>query len=427
MLNTKDVCYCKEGGVLIKTSIDDKIKKILFSEGIKMANSPYTPGAGSMPNYLSGRDKTIQDAAESLQVLSSFTKTPQSIIYYGLRGVGKTVLLNKVEDMAMEKDILCQYIEVSEIRGFKPDFVDTINDFVTQLSFLEKIKDTGNKIMRLLSRFNASWSPTDNTFSLTINGHIPDASLPPNLSFSLTDLLVELGNVAKKHNSAVCFLIDEMQYLSDLELEALITAIHRCNQKGLPVMLFGAGLPKILATVSKIKTYSERLFQFVQIDSLSAEESRDALIQPAKTQGVTYQESAIEFIIHATQGYPYFLQAYGDTVWTCMANDSQITLEDAQAAFDKFTYDLDHGFFQSRFDRATNGEKNFMFAMAQCDGSPTLISDIARVLHKNQDSISPVRANLINKGFIYATGYGELDFTVPQFANFLLRKYKTTN
>lgn len=386
-----------------------------------MAISPYTPGAGMSPGFLSGRDKIIENAMESLHILSNHTKTPQSIIYYGLRGVGKTVLLNCIEDIARDFNMLCAYLEVSDSKGFKSDFVDKINQFANQLCFKLKVKNNVSKIKDMLKNFVLSWSSQTNALSLSIRQEHRDTFVP-NLTNSLTDLLLELGTVAKENHISICFLIDEFQYLDAKEMEAIISAVHRCNQKALPIMVVGAGLPRILSLAANVRTYAERLFHYVEVDSLDYEDASSALTEPAKTQGVSYEKAAIDDIVNTTEGYPYFIQEYGDTIWKYIGNDDVITTKTVNVAKDDFINRLDNGFFRVRYDRATRKEKEFMYAMAQCSTIPASISEIAEIMNvKNPSSISPFRAQLIGKGFIYSTGYGNLDFTVPQFAQFLLR------
>ncbi|MEN6385171.1 MAG: ATP-binding protein, partial [Phycisphaerales bacterium] len=236
----------------------------------------------------------------------------------------------------------------------------------------------------------------------------------------LTELFVSMGTLAKNSESSVCLFIDEMQFLKDDEFEALITALHRVNQKGLPVTLFAAGLPKIAKIAGDIKSYAERLFSFVSIDSLTQEAAKLALVEPAKKVGVTFTEKAIDEILRITEGYPYFLQEYGKQVWNFI-NDKEIDITAVKAAYPIFEKSLDDSFFKIRYDRATPREKEFMLAMVECGDLPCTIAEIADKMHAKVQKISPLRAQLIYKGFIYATSYGEVGFTVPQFNRYLKR------
>lgn len=229
-----------------------------------------------------------------------------------------------------------------------------------------------------------------------------------------------MGTLAQKNEKAVCLFIDEIQYLNDDEFEALIAAIHRVNQKGLPVTLFAAGLPKVAKIAGDIKSYAERLFSFIPIDSLQPEAAKLALTEPAKKLGITYAEEAIDEIIRITGGYPYFLQEYGKQVWNFI-KDARIDINSAREAYPVFEKSLDESFFKVRYDRATPKEKEFMLAMAKCGDLPCTMAQIATKMRTNVPSISPVRGQLIYKGFIYSPGYGEVDFTVPQFKQYLRR------
>jgi hypothetical protein len=231
-----------------------------------------------------------------------------------------------------------------------------------------------------------------------------------------------MGSLAKNSESSVCLFIDEIQYLKDDEFEALITAIHRVNQKGLPVTLFAAGLPKVAKIAGDIKSYAERLFNFISIGSLEPKAAKLALVEPAKKIGVTFTDEAIREILNITEGYPYFLQEYGKQVWAFIKNKN-IDITSVQEAYPVFEKSLDDSFFKVRYDRAAPKEKEFMLAMVACGEVPCTIAQVANKMNTNVKSISPLRAQLIYKGFIYATSYGEVDFTVPQFNRYLKRIY----
>jgi hypothetical protein len=386
-----------------------------------MIINPYTPGAGLVPNYLAGRDNTIEEAKEVISYVAHGYPT-RSIVYYGLRGVGKTVLLNKIEEIAEENDVLYEHIEVSERSSFKISISLHIQKLIKQMSVKEKAKSYVQKAMSVLKAFKVTYSP-EGEISFGLNEDVDAAvgvSDTGNFANDLTELFVSMGTLAKNSESSVCLFIDEIQYLKDDEFEALITAVHRVNQKGLPVTLFAAGLPKVAKIAGDIKSYAERLFSFISIDSLEPKAAKLALVEPAKKIGVTFTDEAINEILKITEGYPYFIQEYGKQVWTFIKNKN-IDITSVQEAYPVFEKSLDDSFFKVRYDRATPKEKEFMLAMVACGELPCTIAQIASKMNTNVKSISPLRAQLIYKGFIYATSYGEVDFTVPQFNRYLKR------
>lgn len=386
--------------------------------------NPYTPGAGLIPGYLAGREDTLNQSKEILAYLSK-GKPTRSIIYYGLRGVGKTVLLNKIEQFADDNDdILYEHIEISENGSFKSAISLHCQKIIRQISSKAAVKDIASKALSVLKAFNVTYSSGGTDITLSINDEIDPAvgiSDTGNFQNDLTELFVSMGNLAAKSERAVCFFIDEIQYMKDEEFEALIAAVHRINQKGLPVLVFGAGLPKIAKIAGDIKSYAERLFQFVEIDSLEEEAAVAALVEPAKEEGVVFEDAAVSEILKITGGYPYFIQEYGKQVWEYINEEGVITLEAVEKAKADFNASLDSSFFKVRYDRATAKEKEFMIAMVKCGDLPCTIAQIAKIMGVKTTSIGPLRGQLIHKGFIYATGHAEVDFTVPQFDQYLKR------
>ena len=231
--------------------------------------NPYTPGAGRMPGYLAGREDTIREAKEYM--ISTKAGYPQrSIVYYGLRGVGKTVLLNAIEECAEEENIMYAHIEVKEVSNLIQAISVASKKFILSISPKEAVMDKRDKVIAIFKSFSATWNPSDQTISFGVSGDSNiGAAGTGDLANDLTELLVALGKYAKQTESPICFFVDEIQYAKDIELEALITSIHRINQLGLPIIFYCAGLPKILKTMGEVKSYSERLFSFIQIDSLS--------------------------------------------------------------------------------------------------------------------------------------------------------------
>ena len=240
------------------------------------------------------------------------------------------------------------------------------------------------------------------------------------LANDLTELMVSLGQYAAQANSSICFCIDEVQYAKENELEAMITAVHRIDQLGLPIIFFCAGLPKVLKAMGDAKSYSERLFDFMEVGSLSAADARDAIIQPAKNLTVEYEDEAVERIIEITKGYPYFIQEVCNTVWKRHC-ERYITQNAVNDYLEEAIARLDTGFFKARYERCAQSDKKFVFAMVKCGELPCTIANVAKNLHKSVSSISTSRAQLISKGIIYPVRYKELDFTVPEFSGYIQR------
>ncbi|MDO5406343.1 MAG: AAA family ATPase [Eubacteriales bacterium] len=380
--------------------------------------SPYTPGAGAMPRYLAGRDELLLTADKYLQaMIKGYPQQP--VIYYGLRGVGKTVLLNKIEESAEEQGILYSHIEIAEKRSFIRQIASSSRKIAHQMSVIESAKDFGRKALGIIQAFNVTYNPEDQTFSagLTDSSAYVTSGI---LADDLTEMFVSMGRTATKAGKVICFFVDEIQYMKDSEMEALINALHRVNQLRLPIMLFGAGLPKVLRIFGEVKSYSERLFKYVEIAELSDEAATAAIVKPAEDWNVVFDEAAVAEIKRWSKGYPYFIQELCNTIWEFTDKD-RIEKADVERVIPTFLNHLDEGFFRVRYDRCTKKEHDFLFAMVKCGELPCTISNVAKILNKKVSSVSPTRAKLISKGIIYSTGHGEIDFTVPQFDAYLQR------
>ena len=384
---------------------------------IRLIN-PYTPGAGLMPTYLAGREKLIKEAKESiLSLKSGYPQRPTA--YYGLRGVGKTVLLNTIEEFALENNIIYEHIEIIEKRDFLLQLTNICRKFINRLNKIEQAKSLIDKALSVLENFKLTYTIGDSSISAEVNRKNIEL-----LSDDLTELFVIMGNAAKKSGDCIIFFIDEIQYSKEEELSSILNALHRTGQLRLPITFFVAGLNKILKQFSEIKTYSERMFDFKEITSLNYEETRKAIIEPVKDLSVDYGEEAVKKIYVLTGGYPYFIQFFCDNLWKNIDKVNTITINDVNSTINSYFKRLDEGFFKSRFDRCTDKEKEFIQAMVKCGELPCTINNVAKILKKSVGSISPIRAQLINKGIIYSVKYGEIDFTVPQFDLFLKRVIK---
>ena len=379
--------------------------------------NPYRPGAGVMPVYIAGRDEDIQNVEQMFEALKLNIPT-QSIIFSGLRGVGKTVLINKLQLVAEEKGIFCKHIEVEEKNDFISQIAGCSQAFLRSVSTKEKFKHLIQKPLEAIKSLVISFNPDDSTFSLSMQER--ELYVSNNLTQSLTDVFTTIGETAYKSETPVCFFIDEIQYMKQGQLGSLIAALHRANQLGYPVMIVGAGLPKIYKMLSNEKSYSERLFAYKQIDSLTLEQSQKAIEEPAKKFHVSYTDDAIKKIVSITKGYPFFIQQLCQIVYKNTEKE-KIEVSDVEKSIDEFLKTLDEGFFKSRYERCAESDKKFIFAMVKCGELPCTISNVAKNLGKSVGSISTTRAQLISKGIIYPVRYKELDFTVPEFSGYIQR------
>lgn len=384
--------------------------------------NPYRPGAGLMPTYIAGRDEDIENVDQIFEALRMNIPT-QSIIYSGLRGVGKTVLINKLQTIAEEKEIFCRHIEVESSNDFISQIATCSQAFLRRVSTKEKFKHLIQKPLDAIKSLMISFNPNENTFSLSLQER--ELYTSNNLTQTLTEVFVTIGETAYKAETPICFFIDEIQYMKQNELGSLIAALHRVNQLGYPIMLIGAGLPKIYKMLSEEKSYSERLFVYKEIGSLSKEQSSKAIQEPVKKLKISYTEKAVEEIIKITKGYPFFLQQMCQIVYK---NTDEQVINDIHVKnnVNEFFKVLDVGFFKARYERCAESDKKFIFAMVKCGELPCTISNVAKNLNKSVSAISTTRAQLINKGIIYPVRYKELDFTVPEFSGFIqrLEEYK---
>lgn len=384
--------------------------------------NPYRPGAGLMPVYIAGRDEDIQNVSQMFDALTMDIPT-QSIIFSGLRGVGKTVLINKLQSIAEEKGIFCKHIEIEERNDFISQIAECSQAFLRTISAKEKFKHLIQKPLEAIKSLVVSFNPEDNSFSLSMQDR--ELYVSNNLTQTLTEVFSTIGETAQKTETPICFFIDEIQCMKQNQLGSLIAALHRVNQLGYPIMIIGAGLPKIYKMLSDEKSYSERLFMYKKIDSLTDEQSEKAIEEPAKKFNIIYAHEAINKIVEITKGSPFFIQQLCKIVYD-KTNKDVIELSDVENCIDEFLSSLDERFFKSRYERCAESDKKFIFAMVECGELPCTISNVAHNLNKTVGSISTTRAQLISKGIIYPVRYKELDFTVPEFSGYIqrLEEYK---
>lgn len=380
--------------------------------------NPFAPGAGSQPPELAGRDNIIADADIALRRISA-QKSSRSQILLGLRGTGKTVLLNKIENNADSYGHITSFVEAPETGNLPSLLYPKLYQVLYKLSIAENAKRYAHKAMRALQGFASTFKITVGDVSLSVDpmAGIADSG---NLEMDLCDLFVMVGEAAKAANKVWTLCLDEMQYLSETELASLIVALHRANQKQLPILLFGAGLPQIAVLSGNAKSYAERLFSFPPVGPLDGQAAIQALRNPIEDEGESISDQALEVIIDQTAGYPYFLQEWGYQAWNLAAH-SPIDLEDIGKASDAALRRLDDGFFGVRFHRLTPKERTYVRAMAKLGKGSHRSSDVAEQLGEDIRSLGPRRAKIIAKGMIYSPSYGEIAFTVPMFEEYINR------
>ncbi len=382
--------------------------------------NPYAPGAGTPPPELAGRDNLIESAAVALDRIRKGLSA-RSLVMYGLRGVGKTVLLNQMRLDAEATGTVTVPIEAPEGRSLPAILLPSLRSSLIRISRSEATKAGFKRIFGILASFAKAFRMRyeDIEFSIDIE---PEEGIADSgdLEHDLTELLRILGETAQARGVVVSLFIDELQYVEEEQLAALITALHSANQHKLPITLFAAGQPQLLGLLGKAKSYAERLFDFQLIGALTPEYAREAIVEPARRLNVEYQPEAIDQIVQATECYPYFLQAWGQHCWQ-VAQQSPITLADAQQATEIAIAQLDSSFFRVRFDRLTPSEKRYMRAMAELGPGPHRSGDVAEILHRPVNSIAPTRSSLIRKGMAYSPAHGDIAFTVPLFDGFMQR------
>ena len=380
--------------------------------------NPYSPGAGTRPPALVGRDEQIEAMDVTLQRLL-LGRDGRSQMLTGLRGVGKTVMLNEYEILAETRGFFHEHIEVSEDGDLAPRLAAAIRRVLLAMNARKRI---GDRVVRALGVLKA--------FSLKLPGGPAinidvDAVFGPadsgDLATDLSGLFVELGEVARDHETGVLITIDELQYVRLAVLEALVMGLHRATQLQLPITAVGAGLPSLATLTGEAKSYAERMFTFPDVGSLLPEQSREALTVPALDEGVHWDAAALDEVLRVTGGYPYFLQEFGKQAWSVAVGPYRITEEDVHRSVPVATAELDDGFFRVRTGRTTDAERRYLRAIAELGPGPVRSGEVAKLLKKSSPALGPTRDGLIRKALCYAPRYGEIDFTVPMFDAFMKR------
>lgn len=382
--------------------------------------NPYAPGAGTPPPELAGRDELREVIRVAIERVRRGLPT-KSVLMVGLRGVGKTVLLDRMREDAESSGIHTIRVEAPEQRSLPAMLAPELRQALLRLSRNERAKQLATKALRALAGFAKALKVKYQDLAVGVDFE-PEPGLADNgdLEHDLLTLLEAAGMAAREGETALVMFIDELQYVAENELAALITSLHRCAQRKLPITLIGAGLPQLRGRMGKAKSYAERLFDFPEVGALDNEAATLAICKPARDQGVDFQPGAVHRIVRETHGYPYFLQEWGKHSWDA-ATQTPITVADVQVAAASAIAALDESFFRVRFDRLTPGEKKYIRAMAELGPGPHRSGDIAEELKRKVTSLGPTRNQLIAKGMIWSPNHGDTAFTVPLFDEFMVR------
>lgn len=345
----------------------------------------------------------------------------QSLMLVGLRGVGKTVLLNKVRNQAETTGYATVMIEATESRSLPELLVPALRQIMFQLDSMAGVSNKVKRGLRVLRSFIGAVKVKLADFEVGLDIDPEKGSADSgDLEADLPEMFFALGEAAKDRGRALAVIIDEIQYLSEAEMSALIMAIHRVSQRQLPVVLVGAGLPQLVGLAGRSKSYAERLFTYPEVGPLTADDAKEALRGPVRAQGVDFTDAALDEMVAVTHGYPYFLQEWGYQAWN-LALASPIDTDVARRATVAAIKKLDSSFFRVRFDRLTPREKDYMRALAEMGTGAHRSGDIADALGVKVQSIAPLRSGLIRKGMIYSPAHGDTAFTVPLFDEFMRR------
>ena len=384
--------------------------------------NPFNPGAGSQPPLLVGRDAQIEAMTVAVRRLA-IGRFERSMMLKGLRGVGKTVLLNEFGRIAKRDGWIHAHLEATEDVRIANAIAALSRRVLLELSVGARARDRAAHALGVLRSFIKVHIPLGgDAGSLVIDFEPrPGEADSGELDGDLSGVFTAVGETAQAASTGVFLTIDEIQYLGKAELSALIIGLHRVSQLSLPLLVAGAGLPSLPGLAGEARSYAERLFRYVDIDSLGISDATAALTLPAETEGAGWSSEAVAEVIRLTKGYPYFLQEFGKQAWN-LASGPIITLEDVEAATRLAVDDLDQGFFRARIDKTTDAERDYLRAMAALGGpGPYKSGDVSRHLGRKTTQTGPTRDSLIKRGLCYAPRHGELAFTVPMFDEFVRR------
>ena len=384
--------------------------------------NPYAPGAGQRPPELAGRDREIRQFEVVLERVAR-ARPERSIVLTGLRGVGKTVLLNTFRSMALQRLWGTGKLEARPDQSIRRPVAAALHMAVRELAPRHRAPDRVDAFLGVLKAFVLRDPQAPKGMSVTAQFGIDVPATrgradSGDLEVDLTELFTDAASVAADLGVGIALFVDEMQDVPARDVSALCAACHELAQVGGPLIVVGAGLPHLPSVLSASKSYSERLFRYTRIDRLDRESADQALIAPAEREDVMFKREALDALYEAADGYPYFVQAYGKVTWD-IAAASPVTAADVAVAAPEAEAELAVGFFGSRYERATPAEREYMRAMAAIGDEPVPTASVADELSRKPSSLSPARDGLIKKGLIYSSERGLIAFTVPHFGKFL--------
>lgn len=384
-------------------------------------NNPYSPGAGARPPALVGRDDELDQFDIAVRRLGN-GYSDRSQLMTGLQGVGKTVLLNEFCSIAHRHNWAYQQIEAGENFNMPRILAERVRLAVLGISPGQRLAERTRQALGVLKSFRLRWKlPEGGSVELGVDP-LPGRADTGILHDDLADLFVEVGEFAKERKVGVLFTIDEAQLLPIDQLGNLIMGLHRVSQRQLPFMVVCAGLPSLRALAGEAKSYAERLFAFITINSLRSYDAATALTAPADEYQVEWSSDALDRVVEQTSGCPYFLQEFGKRAWNAATGPGQITLADVEAATPIAVEALDRGFFGIRYDRTTDAERQYLAAMASLGPGPHASGEVASAMGRTTPQVGMQRKSLIAKGLCYAPRYGDIAFTVPMFDQFIRRQ-----
>ncbi|MGY2065836.1 AAA family ATPase [Blastococcus sp. SYSU DS0619] len=389
--------------------------------------NPYAPGAGQRPPELAGRDGELSAFDVVLERIAR-GRPERSLVLTGLRGVGKTVLLNQLRSAAIARGWGTGKIEARPEQSLRRPVSSALHMALRELGPRHGDQESVAEVLGVVKAFAQRVNPTE---AKVRDRWQPGIDVPAatgradsgDMEIDLVELLSDAAGVAADIGSGIALFIDEMQDIQPDDVSAICAACHELSQQGAPLIVVGAGLPHLPAVLSASKSYSERLFRYLRIDRLDREAADRALLAPAEREDVAFEPAALDALYAAADGYPYFVQAYGKVTWD-VAAASPITAADVAMAAPAAEAELAVGFFGSRYDRATPAEREYMHAMAELGGpggAAVATSEVAVSLGRKPASLSPARDSLIKKGLVYSAERGQIAFTVPHFGRYLLR------
>ena len=381
--------------------------------------NPYTPGAGTPPLELAGRDEILRAALIALDRVK-VGRPGRSQMLLGLRGVGKTVLLNKIFNAAEDRSFFTIKVEAPENGDFAQRCLPELKRILLRLSAQQALRSRLDRAGAALRNFAAMFKLSYEGFEF---GATPGPGIADTGDFEtdFSEVMRAVLEAARDAGRHVAFFVDEIQYLSQQELAGLAVTCHDAAQRGLPFVFFGAGLPQIAKLAGDAKSYAERLFEFPTVGALPPEAARQALTEPAAREGVAFDSAALDDILRQTACYPYFLQEWGSGVWN-FAETSPISYDDVQSATFSIIPHLDQSFFRVRFDRCKPVQQKYLRAMAELGPGPHQTGTIAAALGCDPAQVAGTRAQLISLGMIWSQRHGETAFTVPLFDEFMKRQ-----